>query len=377
MYWRSNLVDGMVGVPLTFTIKLFGTNNCGVLQGYRVDVWHCNAHGYYSHYAASGTNSGHSGQNNPGVGNASLIYNRGSQLTNAGGEVTFTTIFPGWYPGRTLHIHFAVYSGGIAGTSNGWTLQQVSQFTFPIAAKNTLLTTNAPYSIYGADPLHPDGDNVFNLPAGEWANTQLATLSGSGAGPYTSAYEAAITATGVLPLRLLGFDGSAYGQSCLLRWRTAEESNFSHFELEYSPDADDFAFLARTEAKGNNATTTNDYLHEDKDRLVLGNAFYRLKMVDTNGKAAYSSVVAIHNNNRLPIKIRTNPVTDHLILYHPYSTGEEKILVADVMGRAVGVGKLDARSRYTKVDLGICSKGLYFLIYSDGKYTQTLKFLIQ
>lgn len=376
MYWRNDITDAMAGIPYTFTIKVFGTNNCGVMQGYRVDVWHCNAHGYYSHYAAGGTNGGHSNQNSPGSNNANLIYCRGSQVTNANGEVTFTTIFPGWYPGRTWHIHFAIYHGGTVGTSNGWVLDRVSQFTIPIAAKNAVLTSNAPYNIYGADPQSPDSDNVFNTPAGEWANTQLATLTGSGAGPYSSYYEVAISATGVLPLTLVGFDGSAYAQSCLLRWRTENEQNFSHYELEYSPDADDFEYLATIPATGNNAVGINDYLYEDRDRLTQGNAFYRLKMVDLDGKFSYSSVVSIHNNLRLSIRIRTNPVTESsLILYHPLSTGTEKVMVTDALGRSIGVGRLSANQLYTQVDLSLCSKGVHFLIYSDGKYTQTLKFI--
>lgn len=376
MYWRNDITDSMAGIPYSFTIKVFGTNNCGVMQGYRVDVWHCNAHGYYSHYAAGGTNSGHSNQNSPGSNNANLIYCRGSQVTNANGEVTFNTIFPGWYPGRTWHIHFAIYHGGTVGTSNGWVLDRVSQFTVPIAAKNAVLTSNAPYTLYGADPQSPDADNIFNSPAGEWANTQLATLTGSGSGPYSSYYEVAISATGVLPLTLLGFDGSAYAQSCLLRWRTENEQNFSHYELEYSEDADDFEYLATIPATGNNAVGINDYLYEDRDRLARGNAFYRLKMVDSDGKFSYSSVVSIHNNLRLAIRIRTNPVTDNsLILYHPLSTGQEKIMVTDALGRSIGVGKLSANKLYTQVDLSLCSKGVHFLIYSDGSYTQTLKFI--
>ncbi|MFT3910468.1 MAG: T9SS type A sorting domain-containing protein [Ferruginibacter sp.] len=378
MYWRTNIVDAMAGIPYTFTIKVFGTDNCGIIPAYRVDVWHCNAHGYYSHYASGGMNNGHSGQNSPGANNASLIYCRGTAVTDSNGEVTFNTIFPGWYPGRTWHIHFAIYHGGTVGTSNGWILDRVSQFTLPIATKNAVLTANAPYSSYGADPQSPDTDNVFNAPAGEWSNTQLATLAGSGAGPYSSYYEVAIDAFGVLSLTLLGFDGSLYGQGCLLRWRTENETNFCHFELEYSPDSDDFEFLARVEAKGNNAVTKNDYLYEDKDRLLQGNAFYRLKMVDIDGKYSYSSVVSIHNNLKLPIRIRTNPVTDnHLVLYHPLSTGNEKIMITDSIGRSIGVGKLSANVNYTQIDLGLCGKGIHFLIYSDGKYTQTLKFLIQ
>lgn len=375
MYWRNNITDGMAGVPYTITIKLFGTNNSGILQGYRVDVWHCNAHGYYSHYAASGMNTGHSGQNNSGSKNSSLIYGRGIGITDANGEVTFTSIFPGWYPGRTMHIHFAIYSSGTVGSNNGWVQKAVSQFTTPIAAKNAVYTSQAPYNIYGADPQDPNNDNVFSSPSGAWSTLQMATLTGSGAGPYSSYYECAVEATGVLPLNLIGFDGSAYGQSCLLRWKTENEINFSHFKLEYSADADDFEYLARFETT-NSSTGRGDYAYTDKDRLLFGNAFYRLKMVDKDGKFTYSSTVPIHNNNRVAIKIGTNPVTNNLILFHPYSNGKEQVLVTDMSGRAIGITKLQANSRYSKINVSLCPRGTYFLIYSDGKYSQTLKFMV-
>ncbi|HNP54334.1 MAG TPA: T9SS type A sorting domain-containing protein, partial [Ferruginibacter sp.] len=101
-----------------------------------------------------------------------------------------------------------------------------------------------------------------------------------------------------------------------------------------------------------------------------------LKMVDLDGKFSYSSVVSIHNNLRLSIRIRTNPVTESsLILYHPLSTGTEKVMVTDALGRSIGVGRLSANQLYTQVDLSLCSKGVHLLIYSDGKFTQTLKFI--
>jgi protocatechuate 3,4-dioxygenase beta subunit len=85
------------GVPMTLKLSLVNSNNsCAVLSGYAVYLWHCSREGAYSLYTS-------------GVQNEN--YLRGVQVTDANGEVTFTSIFPGCYAGRYPHIHFEVYPG--------------------------------------------------------------------------------------------------------------------------------------------------------------------------------------------------------------------------------------------------------------------------
>jgi protocatechuate 3,4-dioxygenase beta subunit len=84
------------GVPLTLKMTVVNSNNsCAALAGYAVYAWHCTRDGAYSLYSN-------------GVQNENFL--RGVQVTDANGEVTFTTIFPGCYAGRYPHIHFEVYS---------------------------------------------------------------------------------------------------------------------------------------------------------------------------------------------------------------------------------------------------------------------------
>jgi protocatechuate 3,4-dioxygenase beta subunit len=89
------------GVPvnLTFQVSRVGSGGCTALSGAKVDVWHCDAAGLYSDVSAQSS-----------VGQKFL---RGYQLTDANGVAKFATIYPGWYAGRTVHIHFKVrtYSG--------------------------------------------------------------------------------------------------------------------------------------------------------------------------------------------------------------------------------------------------------------------------
>lgn len=94
---RADSASGAVreGAPLvlTFRVSQVSAGACTSLQGAVVDIWHCDAAGVYSGVA--------------GASNEDWL--RGSQVTDENGVATFTTIYPGWYPGRAVHIHFKVH----------------------------------------------------------------------------------------------------------------------------------------------------------------------------------------------------------------------------------------------------------------------------
>jgi protocatechuate 3,4-dioxygenase beta subunit len=114
------------------------------LAGAKVDIWSCNAQGVYSDEAVEGT----TGSN----------YLRGYQISNAHGVVEFLTIYPGWYSGRTPHIHVRVRTYDATGTQ---TYNFTSQFFFDENITNTLYASNAAY----ARPTQRDTtnatDNIF------------------------------------------------------------------------------------------------------------------------------------------------------------------------------------------------------------------------
>ncbi len=92
-----------VGAPLelTFNVSQVSVNGCVVLPNAQVDIWHCDAFGVYSD-----------------VENAQgKKFLRGYQVSDANGQAKFMTIYPGWYPGRTVHIHFKIRINGYDFTS--------------------------------------------------------------------------------------------------------------------------------------------------------------------------------------------------------------------------------------------------------------------
>lgn len=83
------------GVPLHLTITVLN-DNCEPISNVLVDIWHCDKDGVYSGYPGQLGGLNTTGQD----------FLRGTQMTDANGQVVFDTIYPGWYPGRTTHIHF-------------------------------------------------------------------------------------------------------------------------------------------------------------------------------------------------------------------------------------------------------------------------------
>ena len=112
---RQAITEGKAGVPLTLRIAVSDLAACGPLANAAVDIWHCDAQGYYS--GITGENPG-GGGSATGAENAHTTFLRGIQLTGADGTAEFQTIFPGWYAGRTVHIHMKVHVDGASAAAS-------------------------------------------------------------------------------------------------------------------------------------------------------------------------------------------------------------------------------------------------------------------
>lgn len=130
---RSNIGGGneQDGLPLVLKITVVDVNNgCAKVQGAAVYIWHVNADGDYSGYSGSG-NSNQVGQ----------TFLRGVQVTDANGEVSFTTIYPGRYVGRATHIHARIYRD-----ENLSATLKTTQFAFNEDSNDEVYSDNDEYS---------------------------------------------------------------------------------------------------------------------------------------------------------------------------------------------------------------------------------------
>lgn len=146
---RSDPSDGSIkpGTPLelTFNVSQLAKNSCAPLVGAVVDVWHCDADGVYSDV-----------RDPRFFDTRGKKFLRGYQVTDASGKATFKTIYPGWYEGRTVHIHFTVRTNPAAASAHEFT----SQIYFDDAMNNKIFE-NPPYSSKGKRTMTNEQDGIF------------------------------------------------------------------------------------------------------------------------------------------------------------------------------------------------------------------------
>jgi protocatechuate 3,4-dioxygenase beta subunit len=128
-------------LALTLRVSDFKQAACSPLAGAQVDIWHCDAEGVYS-----GVNDGQRDTTDQ-------LWLRGYQITDDAGIAQFSTIYPGWYRGRAVHIHFSIR------TQTGYAF--TSQLFFDDAMSNDLFTSQAPYNQRGRLDMPTERDGLF------------------------------------------------------------------------------------------------------------------------------------------------------------------------------------------------------------------------
>lgn len=136
------------GINLSLTVHVYGIDNgsCIPIKGAKVDVWHANSKGVYSAVGEMDT-----------LGSNFL---RGNQITDDNGTVKFSTIYPGWYPGRAIHIHDKVRIVNESQNNLEWT----SQIYFNDSL-NEEIHKNTPYSNHGNPQTPNERDMIFTGPS--------------------------------------------------------------------------------------------------------------------------------------------------------------------------------------------------------------------
>jgi len=210
------------GVPLTLkiTVQNLSGSSCASLAGAYVDIWHCDAKGIYSDESTYNPGGGTGNVNTSGQ-----KFLRGYQITDADGSVTFTTIYPGWYSGRTIHIHFRIR------TYNGSTVlgNFVSQIFFDDTVNNTVLAESA-YSRTTSRDTTNARDGIYQVTNKE---RMLATLTGSVTDGYTAAITVGVTLAAPAassPTLAAGGVGNAFSGAAGVSpgsWVSLYGSNFS------------------------------------------------------------------------------------------------------------------------------------------------------
>jgi len=134
---RRNITEGRPGAPLLLRAFVVDASTCKAIKNATVDIWHADAGGVYSGF---------------GQGAASRTFMRGIQKTNAKGLALFRTVYPGWYQGRTVHIHVKVHLGG--------NVVHTGQLYFPETLTDAVYR-KAPYSSRPSRETRNANDSVY------------------------------------------------------------------------------------------------------------------------------------------------------------------------------------------------------------------------
>ncbi len=140
----TNVVKPGLVLALTFNVSRVSSGSCVALQGAQVDVWHCDALGVYSDAI------------DPSFNTKGQKFLRGYQVTDASGKAAFTTIYPGWYQGRAVHIHFKIRTTAANGAVSDFT----SQLFFD-DSQNAQVFAQTPYSQKGTGWMKNAQDGIY------------------------------------------------------------------------------------------------------------------------------------------------------------------------------------------------------------------------
>jgi protocatechuate 3,4-dioxygenase beta subunit len=152
---RSNITEGKKGVALQLRLQVLDATTCKPIKGATVEVWHCDALGNYSGFSPP---------------TSQKTYLRGGQRSNAAGNVGFKTIYPGWYQGRTTHIHVKVHAGG--------KVVHTGQLYFNDAVSAAVYKSRSPYKTRG----QKDTPNSQDGPYRQGGKQSMLRLTKHGAG---------------------------------------------------------------------------------------------------------------------------------------------------------------------------------------------------
>jgi protocatechuate 3,4-dioxygenase beta subunit len=159
---RSDIREDRDGVPLRLATRVLDASTCEPITDAVVDVWHCDAVGSYSGFESASRGGGNARDES--------TYLRGAQVTNADGITEFTTVYPGWYRGRTTHIHVKVHlDNSTLLTSQLYFPEDVNDAVYavePYASDDGRDTSNARDSIFDESmvmTLTPEGEGYVAL----------------------------------------------------------------------------------------------------------------------------------------------------------------------------------------------------------------------
>ncbi len=201
----------------------------------------------------------------------------------------------------------------------------------------------------------------------------LAGISRDSTKAYSSYLALARYSPTVLPLELLTITAKKDGETNLLQWTTAHEINIDRFEIERSPNGKDYSSIGKMNAGLSKYSFTDD-------KPLKGINYYRIKMIDKDGKFEYSPVRIVNNSGNFYVSIYPLPVKGRLnIQVQSNKTEKAGILVTDISGKTLITNSVTLAAGVTNTFINVQSlgKGAYFLKIVTPQTTETIKIIVE
>ena len=228
----------------------------------------------------------------------------------------------------------------------------------------------------------PALDSLFKGGAGDgWANqSKLSAIIDSifrgGAG---DGWASTFLPMSPLPVTLLNFSGEQRNGQHWLKWATSLEINSSHFIVErQTANNQRYEFIGRVAAAGN-STTGKEYTLIDT-RPVIGNNFYRLQMVDLDGRFEYSNVVLLKlQKDMTTVRIYPNPTAELLQVSWdgPLHGKLVEMAIVDAAGKTVQLRSFKKLQPTVSIPVQSLAAGMYWLIIRDQEEVTSVRFMKQ
>jgi hypothetical protein len=180
----------------------------------------------------------------------------------------------------------------------------------------------------------------------------------------------------LLSIKLSTFSAKAEGGKAILSWKAFTSNNKDAFVVEKSKNGEQFLPIAQLSAKGD-----GEYSYEHIDEMCSDKAFYRLQMIDADGKKVYSKVQVVGSTAKQVLIQSVYPIPANGVLNIQLNTNLAQritFLIANAKGQLILQKNVSARQGIAKlkIDLSFLEAGVYYLTATSSESSQTRKFVV-
>jgi type IX secretion system substrate protein len=200
------------------------------------------------------------------------------------------------------------------------------------------------------------------------------TLSGESDVAFVAYNSNALSVDLILPTKLTSFTAKSGSENINLHWQSASENNSDKYVVERSVDGIGFTAIGSVKAAGT-SNMRRDYNFEAP--LIAGNSFYRLRMVDLDGKAQYSATVSVNGSAKAETIVHAypNPATTFTKITHATATGGDKVQLYNAQGLLVAAVK--ATGNETRLELSALKSGSYHAVFTANDRQKSATVIVQ